>query len=261
MRRKLVLTVALILAFAVPDAVAQQRAVTGTVTDASTGAPVASPHVTVEGTGIGTVGNSDGHFVLGGVPDDRDVTLVVDRIGYKETRALLPVGERSVEIQMEADLLRLEDLLVTGLTTSVRRRNLANAVASVSGEELNGAPAPTLENALQGKVAGAVITRNSGAPGGGTQVQLRGVSSINVTAEPLYVVDGVLVSNVAIASNQNALTASTGGSNPSLTQDGQVNRIADINPEDIESIDILKGASASAIYGSKASNGVVIITT
>ncbi|MEN8145568.1 MAG: SusC/RagA family TonB-linked outer membrane protein [Gemmatimonadota bacterium] len=261
MRRKLVLLVALILAFAVPDAVAQQRAVTGTVTDASTGAPVASPHVSVETTGIGTVGNSEGRFVLAGVPDDRDVTLVVDRIGYKDARVILPAGERAIQIQLEADLLQLEDLLVTGLTTSIRRRNLANSVASVSGEELNGAPVATLENALQGKVAGAVISSNSGAPGGGTQVQLRGVSTINVTAEPLYVVDGVIVSNVAIASNQNALTASTGGSNPALTQDGQVNRIADINPEDIESIDILKGASASAIYGSKASNGVVIITT
>src|SRR2546430_7137795 len=93
------------------------------------------------------------------------------------------------------------------------------------------------------------------------QMRMRGVTSITGSSEPLYVVDGVVVSNVAIPSNQNAVTKSTQGSNPSLTQDNQVNRIADLNPNDIENIEVLKGASASAIYGSRASNGVVIITT
>src|SRR6185436_16909086 len=100
-----------------------------------------------------------------------------------------------------------------------------------------------------------------GAPGGGVQVRMRGVTSINAQSEPLYVVDGVIASNVAIPSNQNAVTNAAGGSNPALTQDAQVNRVADLNPADIETIEVLKGASASAIYGSRASNGVVIITT
>src|SRR5207247_4698849 len=90
------------------------------------------------------------------------------------------------------------------------------------------------------------------------QVRLRGVTSINATAEPLYVVDGVIVSDVAIPSNQNAVTNAAGGSNPSLNQDAQVNRIADLNPNDIESIEVLRGASAAALYGQKASNGVVV---
>src|SRR6267154_1062993 len=149
----------------------------------------------------------------------------------------------------------------TGQATTVDRRNLANAVATVSGEEVSRVSAQTVEQALQGKVVGASIQANSGAPGGGMQMRLRGVTSINGSSEPLYVVDGVVVSNVAIPSNQNAVTRSTQGSNPSLTQDNQVNRIADLNPNDIENIEVLKGASASAIYGSRASNGVVIITT
>ncbi|HEX9893069.1 MAG TPA: TonB-dependent receptor plug domain-containing protein, partial [Gemmatimonadales bacterium] len=96
---------------------------------------------------------------------------------------------------------------------------------------------------------------------GGVQVRLRGVTSVNATAEPLYVVDGVVLSDIAIPSNQNAITSAAGGSSPSLNQDGQVNRIADLNPAEIESIEILKGASAAAIYGGRASNGVVIIRT
>ena len=95
----------------------------------------------------------------------------------------------------------------------------------------------------------------------GLQLRLRGITSINATAEPLYVVDGVVMSDVAIPSNQNFVTKAASGSNPSLNQDAQVNRIADLNPNDIENIEILKGASASAIYGGRASNGVVIITT
>ncbi|HYI01930.1 SusC/RagA family TonB-linked outer membrane protein, partial [Hyalangium sp.] len=118
-----------------------------------------------------------------------------------------------------------------------------------------------VDQAIQGKVAGANIQANSGAPGGGLQMRLRGVSTINGDTAPLYVIDGVIISDVAIASGIFAVTASTGGSNPQPTQDSQVNRVADINPNDIESIEILKGASAAAIYGSKASNGVVIINT
>ncbi|MDQ3556277.1 MAG: SusC/RagA family TonB-linked outer membrane protein, partial [Gemmatimonadota bacterium] len=144
--------------------------------------------------------------------------------------------------------------------TTVARRNLANAVATITSEELNRTPSESVDKALQGKIAGANITANSGAPGGGVQLNLRGVSSINGASEPLYVIDGVIVSNVAIPSGANAVTRASGGSNAS-NQDAPVNRIADLNPNDIETIEILKGPSAAAIYGSKASNGVVLITT
>jgi TonB-dependent SusC/RagA subfamily outer membrane receptor len=133
-------------------------------------------------------------------------------------------------------------------------------VATVSSSELNRAPAPTLESALQGKIPGAYIQANSGAPGGGYQLNLRGVSTINASVDPLYVVDGIVVSNAAIPNGQNAVSCAQCGGNP-RNQDNPVNRIADLNPDDIERIEVLKGGSAAAIYGSKATNGVVVITT
>jgi TonB-linked SusC/RagA family outer membrane protein len=189
------------------------------------------------------------------------VQLLIRRIGYKRYLLTVPASQNTVEAPLERDVLELEEVVVTGVATGVSRQNLANAIAKVDGDDVSAVSSQSVEDALQGKVAGADIQRNSGAPGGGLQVRLRGVSSINATAQPLWVVDGVIVSDVGIPSNQNEVTAAAGGNNPALSQDGQVNRIADLNPNDIESIEVLKGASASAIYGSKASNGVIIVTT
>ena len=161
---------------------------------------------------------------------------------------------------LEPDVFKLEEIVITGQATGVENRNLANAVSTVSGAELTRAPTPTVESALQGKIPGATIQANSGAPGGGLQVNLRGVSTIIGDIEPLYVVDGIPVSDVAIPNGANAVTAAQAGGNP-RNQDNPVNRIADINPEDIEKIEVLKGGSAAAIYGSKATNGVIFITT
>ena len=241
-------------------AAAQIRIVTGTVTDASTGQPLEGARVSVRGTSLATTTGAAGRFTLGNVPTD-GITIAIRRIGSNPVEIVLPPGQDEIRITLTRDPLRLSDVVVTGQATAVERRNLANAVATVSGEEVSRISAQTVEQALQGKVVGASIQANSGAPGGGMQMRLRGVTSINGSSEPLYVVDGVVLSNVAIPSNQNAVTKSTQGSNPSLTQDAQVNRIADLNPNDIENIEVLKGASASAIYGSRASNGVVIITT
>jgi TonB-linked SusC/RagA family outer membrane protein len=247
------------LLLSVPAA-AQTRTVTGTVTDASTGQPLEGARVSVRGTSLTATTGVAGRFTIGNVPAG-GVTIAIRRIGSNPADIVLAPGQDEIRITLTRDPLRLSDVVVTGQATAVERRNLANAVATVSGEEVSRVSAQTVEQALQGKVVGASIQSNSGAPGGGMQMRLRGVTSINGSSEPLYVVDGVVLSNVAIPSNQNAVTKSTQGSNPSLTQDNQVNRIADLNPNDIENIEVLKGASASAIYGSRASNGVVIITT
>jgi len=239
---------------------AQTRTLTGTVTDASTGQPLEGARVSVRGTSLATTTGAAGQFTLGNVPTG-GVTVSIRRIGSNPVEIVLPPGQNEIRITLTRDPLRLSDVVVTGQATGVERRNLANAVATVSGEDVSRVAAQTVEQALQGKVVGASIQANSGAPGGGMQMRLRGVTSIIGSSEPLYVVDGVVLSNVAIPSNQNAVTKSTSGSNPALTQDAQVNRIADLNPNDIENIEVLKGASASAIYGSRASNGVVIITT
>src|SRR5712671_4396786 len=253
-----VLTLALLVG-AVPAA-AQTRTITGLITDAETGQPLEGARITVRGTSLAATTGVGGTFTLGNVPQG-NVIVAIRRIGHNFVDLPLPAGQTEIHAALTRDPLRLSDVVVTGQATAVDRRNLANAVATVSGEEVSRVSAQTVEQALQGKVVGASIQANSGAPGGGMQMRLRGVTSINGSSEPLYVVDGVVVSNVAIPSNQNAVTRSTQGSNPSLTQDNQVNRIADLNPNDIENIEVLKGASASAIYGSRASNGVVIITT
>jgi TonB-linked SusC/RagA family outer membrane protein len=247
----------LLLAVVSGSAFAQARRISGRV-QTEGGAPLASASVSVVGTALGGYTAEDGRFIV--PAPDGTVTLRIRRIGYQQKTVTVEPGANDISVSLTPDVLQLEQQVITGTVTSVSSRNAANAVAVVSGEQLNRAPTPTIENALQGKIAGAIITTNSGAPGGGVQVQLRGVTSIGSNSSPLYVVDGVVVSNTAISSGLTTITQASrviGTSN----QDQQVNRIADINPADIEDISVLKGASAGAIYGSAASNGVILITT
>ncbi len=239
---------------------AQTRIVNGRVLEQVTRAPVTFATVAVVGTNLGAVTDEGGSFRIEGAPADA-VTLRVQSLGYRSRTVGVPTGQNQVEITLSIDYLNVEEIVVTGRATEVERRNLAQAVATVTAQEIERVPAQSLEKQLQGKVAGADIQKNSGAPGGGIQVDIRGIASINATSEPLYVVDGVILSNVAIPNNQDIVTLSSVGSNPSKLQTDQVNRIADLNANDIETIEILRGASAAAIYGSKANNGVVIITT
>jgi len=237
----------------------QTRAISGTVTDSASGLPLPAL-VAVSGTRISVSTQDNGSYVIPNAPAG-PVTLLVRSVGYHRREVRVTATQARADVQLSRDLFRLDAIVVTGQATGIERRRSANAIASISAEDLGSVPTASVEQQLQGKVAGADIQTNSGAPGGGVQVRLRGITSINADAQPLYVVDGVIVSDVAIPSNQNEVTAASGGSNPALTQDAQVNRIADIDPNDIENIEILKGASASAIYGGRASNGVVIITT
>lgn len=256
-RRSYLLALACALGLWAAPAAAQQRQVTGTVT-AEGGEPLAGARVAITGTTQGVQTSAGGRYEIS-VPAG-DVRLTVSRIGYNTREVAVPAGQGTFNVQLQPSVLSLEALVVTGQATTVARRNLANAVASVSGDEVNRAPAQTVDQALAGKIPGAIISANSGAPGGGIQVDLRGVSSINASAEPLWVIDGVVMSNLAIPSGQNAITEAVAGDDGSV-QDNATNRIADLNPADIESVEVLKGASAAAIYGSKASNGVIIVTT
>jgi len=240
-------------------AAAQQRAISGRVTNAFTHQPVPEAVVSVVGTTTTISTNEDGSFTI--TAPEGPVTLLVRLIGYQRRRVPVPADQSTIEIALEADVFNLDAVVVTGQATGVVRRSSPNAVASVPAAELSRVPAPSVELSIQGKVPGAVIQQNSGAPGGGIQVKLRGVSTLNGLSAPLYVVDGVIMSDVAIPNNQEVVTQSNQGSNPSPLQQGQVNRIADLNPYDIENVEVLKGASAAAIYGSKAANGVVVIST
>ncbi len=237
---------------------AQVRQISGRITNAQTEQAVPEATVAVLGTQIVAQAGSDGRFVLNA--PEGNANLMVRGIGFKRQQILVPVGQETVNVALEPDVFKLEEIVITGQATGVEQRNLANAVSTVSAAELTRAPTPTIESALQGKIPGATIQANSGAPGGGIQVNLRGVSTIIGDLEPLYVVDGIAVSDVAIPNGANAVTAAQAGGNP-RNQDNAVNRIADINPEDIERIEVLKGGSAAAIYGSKATNGVIFITT
>jgi TonB-dependent starch-binding outer membrane protein SusC len=247
-----------LLATAGSEVSAQVRELSGRVTNEQTGQGVNEAVVSVRGTGIAVRSSADGRFVFN-IPDG-DQMLTVRAIGFKGDSVAVPALDRTVEIALEPDPFKLEEVVVTGQSTGIEKRNLPNAVATVSSSELTRAPTGTLESALQGKIPGALIQANSGAPGGGIQVNLRGVSTITGDVNNLFVIDGVVVSNDAIPNGADAVTAAQSGGAPQ-NQDNPVNRIADLNPEDIERIEVLKGGSAAAIYGSKANNGVVIITT
>jgi TonB-linked SusC/RagA family outer membrane protein len=236
-----------------------QFTVSGKVVDQETGESLVGVTVVLKNTTIGTSTDINGEFKLE-IPGERGV-IQVSYIGYRSQDINVNPSSSPLTIQLKEDFLGLEEVVVTGLATTVKRQNLANSVSTVSGDELSGTTeSSTIENALYGKIPGAEISSNSGAPGGGYSVKLRGVTTINGSSQPLYIVDGVYLDNSAIPAGLNAVTrAAAGGS--SSNQDNPSNRIADLNPDDIESIEVLKGASAAAIYGARASNGVVIINT
>jgi TonB-linked SusC/RagA family outer membrane protein len=239
---------------------AQRRVITGRVTDETSSAPLAGANIQLLGTNQGVFAGPDGRFSISAPPSD--VTLRISLIGHKRRDILVRAAAAGpIQVALETDVLNLDEIVVTGQATGVSRRNLANSVAKVNAEQLTKTPTASFQQALSGKIAGADIQTNSGAPGGGLQVRMRGVSSILGNANPLYVVDGVIVSDAQIPSGVHVITRSSTNPATGGPQDNSMNRISDLNPNDIESIEVLKGASAAAIYGSKANNGVIVITT
>jgi TonB-linked SusC/RagA family outer membrane protein len=237
-----------------------QRRISGKVTEEGSGQPVNSVSIALSGSAVGTYTSDDGSFALT-VPSGA-VTLRVRRIGYRLRTVLVEPTQSTVDIALTRDVLQLEGVTVTGQSSVIERKNAATAVSQVTSEQLTRVPAQQIDQALQGKVVGANINMNSGAPGGGAQIQIRGNTSLFGSGQPLFVIDGVLMSNASISTGRNAVTqAAPGLSGITSNQDQPVNRLADLNPNDVESIEVLKGAAASALYGSRATNGVVLITT
>ena len=237
---------------------AQNKTIAGKITDAA-GNPVAGASIVIKSTTHGTTTDAEGNFKLTAPTNS---IVVVSFAGFVARTLKADELTGDVRIRLEEDVAHLDEVVVTGLATTVKRRNLANAVATISAKELTGgAPAQTFDAALEGKIPGAYINANSGSPGGGISVKLRGVTSVYGNTQPLYVVDGVFIDNTATSGGLNAVTLAQSGGAPTSSQDNPSSRIADIRPEDIENIEILKGASAAAIYGSKAAAGVIVITT
>ncbi len=233
---------------------AQTEPITGTVTDARNN-PVPAT-ISVQSGVTAVVADASGRF---SISSPAGSSLVVTATGYKTQTVSASSG---IHILLEEDVARLDEVIVTSQSTRVKRSNLANAVATINATQLNGvAPAQTFDAALEGKISGAYINANTGAPGGGISVKLRGVTSVYGNTQPLYVVDGVFLDNSTTSAGLNAVTGATAGGAPTSNQDNASSRIADLRPEDIENIEVLKGASAAAIYGSRAAGGVIIITT
>ncbi|MCB0706981.1 MAG: SusC/RagA family TonB-linked outer membrane protein [Saprospiraceae bacterium] len=235
-----------------------QFKVSGTVTD-DTGDPLIGVTVLAKGTAVGTFTDFNGKYTIN-LPGE-SAELEYNYVGYATFTASVNRSTVSLDVVLENATTQLDEVVVTGLATSVKRTNLANSVASISSAELTGTVVPTTTDAaLYGKATGTNISANSGAPGGGIRMNLRGITSINGSSQPLFIVDGVFIDNSSTAAGLNIVSQAAGGGSQS-NQDNPSNRLADLDPNDIENIEILKGASAAAIYGSRASGGVVIITT
>ncbi|MDH5474928.1 MAG: carboxypeptidase-like regulatory domain-containing protein, partial [Cyclobacteriaceae bacterium] len=238
-----------------------QTSISGKVTDVYSGGELPGVNVVIKGTTTGTLTDINGNYTISA--SDGSV-LLFSFIGYttEEVTISNSAENTTYNVSLSEDITNLEEVVISGLGTSIKRSNLANSVASVSAKELTGITNQSnMDAALYGKFKGADIKANSGAPGGGMSMRLRGVTSIFGDQQPLYIVDGVYMDNSSVSMGNNIVSQAAGGGNPSTNQDDASNRIADIDPEDIANIEILKGASAAAIYGSRAAGGVVIITT
>ena len=246
---------ALLLFIGVTQAKAQVFTASGTVKDNSNGNPLAGVSITVKGTKQTTTSNSTGNFTIN--VNSKSAVLVLKYVGYKTTEVAVNADKANLNVMMEEEVNSLKEIVITGLASSIKRSNLANAITTVSAKDLMGTTQiQTADGALYGKVAGANIRMNSGAPGGGINIQLRGLSSLTQASAPLIVLDGVYINN----NTQRTGRASVTGAGAANQDDG-ANRLADINPADIENIEVLKGPSAAAIYGTRANAGVLVITT
>ncbi|MDT0647986.1 TonB-dependent receptor [Zunongwangia sp. F260] len=212
-----------------------QNTVTGTVTDEN--GPVPGVTVMVKGTSNGVVTDFDGNYAINNVPSDG--VLVFSFVGF-QTKEVPVNGQRQINTTLETDVSSLDEVVVVGYGT-MKRSDVTGAVVSVSEDAIEESIPTTIDQVLQGRAAGVQIQQNSGAPGASSSIRIRGISSITGSNEPIFVIDGVIVDSNTGQTGQNAF--------------------ASINPSDIVSIDILKDASATAIYGSRAANGVILITT
>ncbi len=220
-----------------------QNKITGKITDEANGEALIGASVLAKGTTVGTVTDVDGNFSFD-VPAGA-TALVVSFVGYSPKEIAMVAGQNSYAVTLSGSNL-LNDVVVVGYGTATKKE-LTGSVSKISGDQISGLPVAGLDAAMQGQAPGVMVTSNSGTPGGAISVRIRGVASINGTNQPLYVVDGVPVT--------------TGSLSELGVGNQQTNALSDINPSDIESIEILKDAAAASIYGARSSNGVVLVTT
>jgi TonB-dependent starch-binding outer membrane protein SusC len=230
----------------------QQPAVSGTVTD-EFGEPLPGVTVVVKGTTQGTVTNADGNYSLANIPED--ATLVFSFVGMRTQE--IPIGNQtSINVEMEVDAIGIEEVVAIGYGTR-KKKDLTGAVSQIDSEELQKEIKMSPELAMQGKMAGVYISNPGSSPTTRPTVRIRGISTLGFN-DPLYVIDGVPLTEGGASS---PLKDAAGNTSRDQDQRGNINVFSLINPNDIESISVLKDASATAIYGVRASNGVILITT
>lgn len=232
----------IVLLTAVAPALAQSVNVTGKVTSSDDGMALPGVNVLIKGTSTGVATDVSGTFTISAPPE---AVLVISFIGYQTQE--IPVNGRTViNVSLEADVTQLTEVVVVGYGTQTKRE-VTGSISKVSGNAISDLPVPSFEAGLQGRAAGVQVIQGSGMAGSGSMIRIRGIASLSAGGDPLYVVDGIpITQDYFITGNRGAFN-----NNP----------LASINPNDIESIEILKDASAAAIYGSRGANGVVIITT
>ena len=246
MKNKLLTTLA-VLACSYPQITrAQQVSLSGKVVDAD-GAPLSAVTLKVKNSPTTTKTNEKGLFTFN-VPNHS--VILISAIGYV-TQEVNVADRNTLIVNLQTDNAHIDEVVVTALGIKRNERSLGYAAQKVSAEDLTVNKQSNVVNALQGKVAGVTISSTGGAPGQGAKIQIRGINSIDPDRDnnPLFVIDGILIDN------------STSTSGNRATERGISNRAVDINPDDIETMNILKGGAATALYGLRGANGVVVITT
>lgn len=234
-----------------PETRVQQEtgAIRGRVTDARSAEALVGANIVIEGTRFGAATNQDGYYLIDRVPPG-SYTVAARFLGYepaKKTVNVVAGSEAATNFELTPTVLGLDEVVVTGSGIAVEKRQLGNSIATVNSLDLEMSGSPALDRALSGKFAGVLVQQNSGNPAGGVSVRLRGTATISGDADPLYIIDGVVMNN------DSPVLINLGG--------GAQNRIVDIDPNDIDRIEVVKGAAAAALYGSRANNGIVQVFT
>ncbi len=251
-RRRRILLTALLLCVFTSAALAQNTGiVTGIVIDQKSGEPLVGTNVFIKGTVLGAASGSDGSYKISNVPPGKYV-VVANYVGYhsREDEITVIAGEEiRLNFSLKASALQMDEIVVTGTGYEVKKKELATAIATINREQIEAAPVQSIDHLLQGRVAGGTVNINSGSPGTGSRVRLRGVTSVNSSQTPVIYIDGVRVDN-----NDNfRLEQQTGGLATSA--------LSDILVGDIERVEVTKGGAASTLYGSEAASGVIQIFT
>ncbi|HKG07784.1 MAG TPA: SusC/RagA family TonB-linked outer membrane protein [Pedobacter sp.] len=270
---RLVLWVPILFLMLATTASAQTRRYTlsGRVTDGSSDSGIPGVVVKVMNTNFAVATNGEGKYSLAANLDPGTYQVSFSSVGFKTQTKSVQLGanaEAVVNGELSTDNIGLDEVIVTGTSQGTTRKQMGSYVSSVKGDALVRAPSGNVLSSLQGKTPGAQISQNSGDPAGGMSVRLRGVSSINSSSEPLYIIDGVIVNNATTrvtntSANYDGGSSSGNGAGQNGNFVGSIgqNRMVDINPNDIERIEVLNGAAAAAIYGSRANAGVIQIFT